>query len=247
MEILKNMERLPIEAGRKLKPYMEALLKIHGENVVSIYIYGSAATGDYIPAISDINSVVVLKTLRFGQLKDSLQIVDKGIRKKIPAPLFFTPEHIRTSLDTFPLEFLEMKESHILLYGDDLLGALKIDHSHIRFVCEEQLKGKLIRIRQAYLEIGLRKKGMEALIKESLNSLFPIFKGLLRLKGITPPSKKEDIAQLLAETFKVDADTFIAVLRDEKNDEKISGEKLETFLARYIEQIDKLADVADRL
>ena len=71
---------------------------------------------------------------------------------------------------------------------------------------------------------------MEALIKESLDSLFPVFRGLLRLKGIVPPIKKEDIARSLSDAFGVDYDTFIAVLKDEKNDEKIAGEELESFL-----------------
>jgi len=247
MESLKNLERLPDDAKRKLQPYLEALIKIHGDNIASIFVYGSTASGDYIPGVSDLNSAVVFKELGFDQLRRSLNLIDRGIRKRIAAPLFFTPEYIRRSLDTFPIEFLEMKESHILLYGDDPLSSLEIDLSHIRFVCEEQLKGKLIRIRQAYLEIGLRKKGMEALIKESLDSLFPVFRSLLRLKEAVVPTKKEDVFRLLQDRFEVDADTFIAVLRDDKNDEKIGNENLESFLERYLKQIEKLADIADRL
>ena len=244
---LKNLEKLPAEVRKRLQPYMEDLLRLHQENIISIFIYGSAASADYIPGIFAISSAVVFKELGLDQLKSSLRLVDKGIRNKIAAPLFFEAEHITTSTDTFPLEFLEMKENYVLIYGEDLLKDLQIDSSHIRFVCEEQLKGKLIRIRQAYLEIGLRRKGMEALIKESLNSLFPVFRGLLRLKGITPPVKKEEALRLLSENFEVDCGTFLAVLKDERNDEKIAGEELESFLKRYIEQLQKLADISDKL
>lgn len=247
MSNLKNSERLPAEVRKRIEPYMEELLRLHQDNIVSIFIYGSAASGDFMPGVSDINSAVVFKNLGLTQLKNSLHLVNKGIRNKIAAPLFLTPEHIRTSTDTFPIEFLEMKENHILIYGDDILKDMDIDHSHIRFVCEEQLKGKLIRIRQAYLEIGLRKKVMEALIKVSLNSLLPIFRGLLRLEGVTPPIKKEQVLRLLGETFEIDGETFIAVIRDKKNDGKIFGEELDSFLERYIEQIQKLADISDKL
>lgn len=247
MSNLKNMERLPIEVKKRAEPYLEELLKLHQDNIISIFIYGSAASGDYIPGVSGINSAVVFKNLGFVQFKKSLHLVDKGIRRNITTPLFLTEEYIRASTDTFPIEFLEMKENHIVIYGQDLLKDLEIDPSHIRFVCEEQLKGKLIRIRQAYLEIGLRKKGMEALIKESLDSLFPIFRGLLRLKGVTPPLKKIEVLRLLSESFEIDGQTFIAVLKDNKIDEKILGEEIESFLGRYIEQIKKLADISDRL
>ncbi|NQT95785.1 MAG: hypothetical protein HQ572_04985 [Candidatus Omnitrophica bacterium] len=247
MEKLKNMEKLPVDAGKRINVYMQEMLKMHEGNVASIFIYGSAGSEDYVAGTSDINSAVVFKDLRFTQLNRSLRLVDKGIRKGMAAPLFLTPEYIKSSSDTFPIEFLEMKENHILVYGEDLLSDLEIEPSHIRFICEEQIKGKLIRIRQAYLEVGLRKKGMEALIKESLNSLFPVFRGLLRLKGITPPIKKEEAVRLLAEIFGIDPQVFIAVLRDKKNDEKIGGENLESFLEKYIAQIEKLADIADQL
>lgn len=246
MENFKNVDRLPEGVKQRFLPYAKELLKLHKEKIASIFIYGSSASGDYIPGVSDINSVVVFKALGFTQLKESLKLIDKGIRRKISAPLFLTPEHIKSSLDTFPLEFSEMKDNHILIYGEDLLKDIEIDPSHIRFICEEQLKGKLIRVRQAYLEIGLRKKGMEALTKESFNSLFPTFRGLLRLKGLKPPVKKEETLRLLGETFNIDAETFIAVLKDKRDDERIGGEGLEGFLSRYIEQIEKLAEASDK-
>jgi len=247
MEELKNLEKLDKGLSSKVAAYMNDMLSIHGDNIVSIFAYGACAGEDFIQGATSVSTVIVFKELGFTQLKQSLKLVDRGIRKGIAAPLFLTPEHIKSSSDTFPIEFLEMKDKHVLIFGEDLLSGLAIELSHIRFICEEQLKGKLIRIRQAYLEIGLRKKGMEALIKESLDSLFPVFRGLLRLKGIVPPIKKEDIARSLSDAFGVDYDTFIAVLKDEKNDEKIAGEELESFLERYIQQIEKLAIAADQL
>jgi hypothetical protein len=247
MSKLKNLEKLPGGVRKKISPYMEGLLKAHGENIISIFIYGSAASGDFIPGVSGINSAVVFNDLKFEQLKKSLHQVGSGIRKQIVAPLFITREYIKTSCDTFPLEFLEMKENHLIIYGKDLLQDLEVRTDHIRFVCEEQLKGKLIRIRQAYLEIGLRKKGMEALVKESLDSLFPVFKGLLRLKGVAPPSKKEEAARLLTKTFGINGDVFIAVLQDKEIDEKIGSEDMESFLEKYIEQIRQLTYIADQL
>jgi len=247
MESLVNLEKLTIDAAAKITPYMKQMLKIHNGYIVSIFIYGSACGADYIKDVSDINSAIIFKELGLNELKRSLHIVNKGIRKRIVAPLFLTREHILTSGDTFPIEFSLMKESHILLYGEDVLKNLAIEPKHIRFICEQQLKGKLIRIRQAYLEIGLRKRGLEALIKESLNSLFPVFKGLLMLKGITHTRNKQESLKALSEAFGIDTEVFASILEDKKNNEKIGGEDIEIFLSRYIEQIEKLAIIADKL
>ena len=237
MENLKNIDKIPVKYQKKIIQYLEELLRIYQEDIVSIYIYQGLK----------LNICVLFKHLDFSVLKKSLQLVKKGIRDKINAPLFLTKEHIQTSSDTFPIEFLEMKEDHILLYGEDLLASLDIEPSHIRFICEQQLKGKLIRIRQAYLEIGLRKKGMEALVKESFESLFPIFRGLLRLKNLTPAVDRYECIKQLSDSYEVNSDLFISLLDDTKNDEKIAGESIEGFLEKYILEIEKLSMVADKL
>jgi len=99
-----NTEKLPPEVANKFIPYLKLMSDIHKDHLISVFIYGSAAGKNYIPKISDINSVFVFKDLAFASLTDSLKIVSKGISKRIAAPLFLTKEHIKTSLDVFPGE-----------------------------------------------------------------------------------------------------------------------------------------------
>ena len=242
-----NMEKLPAEVQHKFIPYLKTMLDIHNEQLTSVFIYGSATGKNYNPKTSDINSVFIFKGLAFASLTDSLKTVSKGISKKIAAPLFLTKEHIETSLDVFPIEFLDMKENHILLYGTDFLSPLKIKEEHIRLFCDQQIKGKLIRIRQAYLEVGLKKKGMEALLKESLHSLIPVFRNLIRLKGKQPSIEKPAIIKQLCQEFDLDENVFLSIYKDTNNDEKIADQEVVVFIEKYLGQIKKLAVGADRL
>jgi predicted nucleotidyltransferase len=247
MQELKNLNKLHPHVAKAIRPYMQKFITLHETSIISIFIHGSAASGDYRKGVSDINSGIVFKKMGIDELKKSLSIVSEGIKKGINTPLFFTREHISTSLDTFPIEFMEMKENHIIVYGEDLLSNINIDFSHIRFICEEQIKGKLIRMRQAYLEIGLRKKGIESLIKESFASLFPVFRSLLRLKGIAAGNgKKEDIISL-GNAFGIDTGIMLDILADTRNDGKISGRDLESSFFLYLQQLEKLGDIADKL
>ena len=157
------MESLKLEGARPdvrvvIQPYLMKLLDLHKENVVSIVLYGSATGKNFIPGKSDINLVVVFKDLQLLQLKNSLSVVSSGISKRITAPLFLSLSHIETSKDTFPIEFIEIKENNILVYGKDVFGGLNIDEANLRLFCKREIEGKLIRIRQAYLEIGLKKR-----------------------------------------------------------------------------------------
>ncbi|MBN2097014.1 MAG: hypothetical protein JW714_00895 [Candidatus Omnitrophica bacterium] len=247
MPELKNLNKLNPELKKKIAGYLNKLIALHQDNIVSIFLCGSAVGADYIPKISNINLFVVLEKLELADLQKSLKIVSWGIKKKIAAPLFLSQRHITTSTDVFPIEFLEMQENHLLLYGKDLLSPLKINSAHLRLFCEEQIKGKLIRIRQAYLEVGLKRKGIEALLKESMSSLTPVLRNLIRLKGQMPAVKKEEIYAQVSAEFNLDKNVFLSILRDTKNDEQIDAQDVELFFERYIAQIQKLAIAVDQL
>ena len=55
-------------------------------------------------------------------------------------PVFFTEDYIIRSTDVFPIEFLDMKENHVTLYGKDLFEAIAVDTKNLRFQCEQEIK-----------------------------------------------------------------------------------------------------------
>lgn len=232
---------------KKIEPYINALLVLYKNNILSVNLYGSAIRKDFDPKISAINLLVILKELTFVDLKQGLKLTAKGVKNNIPAPLFLTREHIRSSQDVFPMEFLEMQENYLCVYGEDILSGLAVKTDHLRLFCEEQIKGKLIRIRQAYLEIGLQRRGIEKLLKDSLTALVPVFRNILRIKGIVPPVDKEKVLTAIAGECGLDQEAFLAILRDKNADEKIAGKDAEVYFEKYLEQIQKLASLVDKL
>lgn len=224
-----------------IQPYAARLLEIHKENIVSIVLYGSATGKYFMPKKSDINMAVIFKNLEFRQLKGSLALIDNGTRKRITAPLFLSLARIESSKDSFPVEFIEIKENNILLYGEDIFSGLKIEEANIKLFCKREIEGKLIRLRQAYLETGLKKKGVEALMKESMYSLIPVFRALLRSDIKNPPVDKEQVLIEFCDHYGLSKDVFIAILKDRMNDEKIKGDDVEIFFEKYLKEIEKLS------
>ncbi len=247
MTELENLETLPEAAAKKVRPYLEEMIGIQGENLVAAAVYGSATGEDYLEKSSDINLLLVCREVSLETLKKSLRLVARGMRQRIPAPLFLTRRHLETSADVFPVEFLEIKDRHRVLYGPDLVSGLEIDLKNLRHQCEEQIKGKLVLIRQAYLETARKKGGLDRLLKRSLSSLLPVFRHLPRLKGKVPAARKEEVLELLAREFGLEAEVFLAIWRDRRDDEKIEGSDAEIYLDRYICQLEKLAEAVDGL
>ncbi len=241
-----NAHQLPEEVQNKFVPYLKKLLQLHKEKIVSVFIYGSSTGPNYSPNHSDINSVFIVRDHRFDILRKSLQIVGEGLRQKIAAPLFLTKEYIQSSLDVFPMEFGDMKENHLLVFGEDVLSSLDINEDYVRLFCEQQIKGKLLRIRQAYLTVGLNRKGMETLLKDSLNSLIPIFRNLLRLKGKTPPPHKMELIKQIGQEFGLKDGALLSIYKHISGDEKLASQNIEILLEKYIDEIEKLAGQVDQ-
>lgn len=246
------MDKLRLDNVQKhvkecIKPYLEKMVSIYGDNVISIVLYGSATGRYFIPKKSNINLAIVFKELNFRMLRQSLKLVKEGLRCNIPAPLFLSLRHIETSKDTFPIEFLEIKDNNILLYGEDLFNDIKILDVHLRLLCEREVKGKLILLREAYLQRGLNKIRVKLLMHESLSAFLPLFRAILRIKGIVPGIDKESIIIDLCNHYGLSKDIFIAILRDKSREKIIASKDIETVFEKYILEIEKLAGIVDGL
>lgn len=247
MSALLNTDNLPQDVQNKFVPYARDLLNLYPDRVRAAAVTGEAAGADYDPKTSPITSVFVFDEVDFQVYHRALKTVAGGINKNITAPLILSEQYLNNSLDVFPVEFLDIKEKHVLIYGEDLFSGLDIKTEHLRLFCEQQVKGRLIRIRQAYLEVGLQRKGVEAMLKDSLASLIPVFRNLVRLKGKTPDLDKKGIIAQLALNFDIDGTVLLAIFEDRTNDEKIGGRDVTEFCEMYMNELQKLARQVDQL
>jgi predicted nucleotidyltransferase len=247
MPELINLERLNEHVRSAVSDYVGQLLELHGGNILAVAVYGSAARGDFTPKRSDVNLAVLVRNLDLETLSKSLKLVARGIRRRIVPPLFLTSEYISSSLDVFPLEFQDMRDSHVIVFGEDFLADVEVDVADLRRECEQQVKGHMLRLRQAYLELGRSAKGIELLLHKSLNSLIPVLRGMLTVKGNAAPAAKEETINAAAKEFGIDAAPFLAVLKDKAGDEKIQGKEAGQVLEEVLAQVRRLAKTVDAL
>ena len=247
MQKLINTEKLSVEVQNKIIPFFNQLLTIHNEDIVSAAIYGSATGINYNPKSSNINCVLIVKTWSFALLEKSLKEVSLGLKQNIAPPLILTKEYIASSCDVFPIEFLDIKENHILLYGEDVFTTLEINKSYIRLFCEQQIKGKLITISQAYLEVGLDRGKLRTLLQKSLNALIPIFRNLIRLKGQHPSIEKQKIIEDLSREFQLDSNRLIEIYQAAIQEHKCGDQKVVEHFQGFLNELKKLSIAIDQL
>lgn len=240
-----SMEKLKPVAVKNIRPFLDEILEKYHAKIHSIYITGTAITDDFNEKTSDVNSVVVLKDMHLKFLELLSLLGKKYSKQKVAAPLIMTPEYIKTSLDVFPVEFLNFKLIHATVFGEDIFENLEIDRMDLRQQCERELKVMLISLRQGYISsLGDRKILAEGLARH-ITGYMPLFRGIIVLLGKQPPVLQEDVIQALSEAAKMNTDVFTKVLRVRQEKIKLSMQELHTIFEDYYTAAEKLGRIVD--
>jgi predicted nucleotidyltransferase len=215
-----------------------------GDNLVSVIMYGSAVTHEYRPGESDINTLIVLKDFGIGELGTSLPVARKWLSKKVTVPFYMTGEYIASSLDTYPIEFIDMSSNYKVLYGDDVLARLDIKKEHVRIQCERELKGIALHLRREYVRTSGGKKVLERLLTASIKTLLPVFKALLVLNDRPIPKLKSDIIMAVEELYNLGISVFTRLFIPKAT--LGTGRSLDDFISQFAKTIDILVSTVNK-
>ncbi|MBU1870219.1 MAG: hypothetical protein KJ818_07105, partial [Candidatus Omnitrophica bacterium] len=218
---------------------------VYPDGLVSVILYGSASSGEFMDKHSNINLLVVLTDTTLKNLKKASPLIN-NVRFGIINPLFFTESYIAKSLDVFPIEFLDMKESYAVLYGKDCLKDLIVDPKNLRFQCEQELKSKLINIKKSYLKINNKNELKNTLFKAS-TSVMHILKNLLRLKLKAPAYLKEDCLDQVSKEFNRELSGLKRALEAKKKNLKFSYAEIDSLFSDFVEDLENMVSVVDEL
>jgi len=242
-----TLDALKPAAARKIKPFLEEMLAGYREKIHSIHITGTAVTDDFDEKVSDINSVMVLKEMDLKFLELLAPLGKKYGKQKVAAPLIMIPGYIESSLDVFPIEFLNFKRIHSTVFGEDIFKDLAIDRMDLRHQCERELKSKLIWLRQGYLSSQGNKKLLTEGFVRSITGYIPLFRGIIMLSGSEPPVKQSDVIAALGKETGVNTDVFARVLKEKHEKIKLTIEELNTIFEEYYAATEKLGAIVDEI
>ena len=232
----------------KNDPVLQALVgglkEALGPRLRSVVLYGSAARGDYHHGTSDLNLILVLKSLDPGTLEVLARPVRRFVRRGHPVPRLFSPSLIAESADTFPIEFLDIQASRLVVHGEDSFAGVTIDRGCLRLQCEREMDEKMMRLREGYVECHARARDLSWLLTDSYTSFLALFRGCLRLLGGEPPAGSREVVAAFCERAGLDQAPFEEVARLKRGES--AGADLKTIFSRYYEQLTKAVRTVDR-
>lgn len=173
---------LDSQSEKAITQVVEQTRLIFGKDLVSLALYGSAAGEDYVPGRSDLNFAIVLERITFAHLQVLHQHLPKWHKLRVATPLLLDRQFLEDARDVFPMEFHDIKQQHRMLYGEEVFATLAIDSRHLQYQAEHEARGKLLRLRTLYAEVGAERKRLEALMLDSAKTFVIIMRNFIRLR-----------------------------------------------------------------
>jgi len=230
-------------ARRWLQPVRAAL----GAGFKAAFVTGSALRHGFSVTHSHVNLLVLAETLDTAALDRIAAAVPATRKPPHFDPLFMTHEQVLTSLDVFPIEWLDVLEHHVLLEGVDVFAGLEVPRANLRLQCEHELRGKHLRLRHAYLAAPDDSKRLAETLARLASGFLTLFRTLLRLRGETPPPSPEAVVGRVAEVFGLDAKALIGAHLVRHAKERPDQAGVRARYAAFMTEIERLVGQVDAL
>lgn len=178
----------------------------------SAVLHGSAARGQYLAGWSDINVVLIVDALGTDALERLHGPLMRWRERAGDLPLLMTRAEWQRCADAYPLEIAEMRAHYRVLHGADPLAGVKVQPEHLRRALERELRGKLLRLRQAYALMHSDGPRLGQFVSRSIATVLFLLRGLLLLAGQTPPTDPVDLVQAAGRTAGFDGDRLARIV-----------------------------------
>src|SRR5215471_4419022 len=232
----------------ELKELVTKLERAFHDRLVSVVLYGSAASGaDHHSQFSDLNILCVLKQITPQELMDGEPILRWWSAKGHPSPLLLSEQEVHGSADCFPIEFRDMKDRRKVLYGVDVIADIKIDTKYYRAHLEHELRSKLLRLRQQGAQRLSDPAALLRLCLDSVSTFCVLGRHALLAAGVDAKVERRAVVHQLGIRIQMDVKPLeiLLDLREDKSGTE-SGDPGELF-AKYLECVQRLVEFVDRL
>ena len=227
-----------------LAAYTDEVQRALGPELTGLVLYGSAAGEDWIAGRSDVNLAVVVRRVTIATLDALAPIVARWRSKGFALPLVVDVEWLDRSRDVFPMEIDDIRRQHRVLAGGDPFAALETGWSALRRECEQEARGKLLRLRALYLEHAATPAEVTRLLLESTKSFVILLRHALRLRGQSVPHRYAEVVDAGERTFgPMPAIRRLVAERARAE----AGDPLHDLFATYLTDVERIVAAVDSL
>jgi hypothetical protein len=234
-------------SDEEMSQFAERLRAAHGENLVSVVLYGGAVANEATAGTTGFRTLVVLGHIRPADLRAARDPVAEWVDADNPPPVYFTEEEMAHAADVFPIEFLDMMDNRRVLAGSDPFDGIDVSTRHLRHQVEFELRGKLIRLRELYIPASDDAERLTALLVDSLGTFAKLFRFALRLTGGPDLADRRETVREAVRHFSLDPAPFDRILAALDSGRAMPEADAHECFGAYLEEIQRVVDAVDRV
>jgi hypothetical protein len=217
-----------------------------GSNLLSVLLYGSAATGEFHEGHSDLNILCIMQSLGRDDLGKLHDASAWWAKKGHPVPLFFTLNELQHSTDVFTIEWLDIKAAHRVLHGDDVMAALEIPMDLHRLHVERELRNNTLRLRQHFVRYPTDSRKILELMTSSISTFAALFRHALIALGEEPPASKRGAMERLGAVLGFDVTPFQTIFEVREGHKRERDVDVQATFEAYLDRVSKVTEEIDR-
>jgi predicted nucleotidyltransferase len=198
----------PTELART---FVDELRDAVGDRLRAATLFGSAARGEWIEGVSDVNVMVLLDTLDAPLLATAAPPVRHAIEAGV-VPLVMEMHEWRSAADVFTIELADMRDAHTALFGDDPVTGPTIQPALLRLQAERELRAKLLHLHGGMLVAADDPKRLGQLFALALPSFTTYMRATLRLAEQPVPQDSRAVIERTCELVEAEAGPFLEIL-----------------------------------
>ncbi len=227
---------------------VEELRQIYRARLLAIALHGEATSLDYRPRKSQLSLAIVLSAVTADELAAMHPLIKSWRRRRIATPLVLDPRYIKTSVDVFPLEFVDLMDRHRLLYGDsDPFSSIEIQPAHLRTQVEAQLRGKMLHLWEAFLASAGSPKVLRQVLLETPVDFVGSLRGLLMLGEVQRPPEALTLLAAVESRFELGLPSFRRLAGAGQTGASLASDELSSLFASYLDEVRALVQLVDKL
>jgi len=233
-DIQQTLSRWCDEFSRSLDGSLQAMV-----------LFGGLAKDEFVPEQSDVNVLIVLRTVEMSVLNRAAPFVRQGQLEFGLSAMLMTEADLRDSADIFPIKFLDMQRRHKLLWGEDPFAKVNVTRDNLRLRCEQELRNLSLRLRQSYVQRADRPELLQNALNRAVSSLLVNLGVLLELKNGTPTTTKHEALENAAQ-LGIAVEPVRQVWALKRGEIQPDPDTLRKLFASFMDAVQQAADLAGK-
>ncbi len=230
----------------KLSELVNRLKSAAGDNLKAVVLYGSAVSGEFQAAHSDLNVLCIVERAGAADLERLHPVAEWWMKERNPAPLIFTMDEVQRSADIFAIELVDIKRHHRMLLGADFLDRFDVPMRLHGLQVERELRTGWLRLRQAILAAPQTKKVHLGIMLESVAAFGTLFRHAMLAVGQAMPGNKREAVDAVAVLSGGNPEGFRTILDLREGKRKEKEIDIEATLGTYLEFVEVVTNEVDR-